>query len=167
MTRAERGRWLAAAGAALAVAACTHATSTATARPVPSAQAAACAAAQWAFGTIRPVGGGGTIFLPVPVRYVSGPRCDLAITLTARLTGTTASPALQATRTIRAVIGPARAERQTPLYAFGWTNWCATSREPVHVVVTAGGHTAASLVLQRPECIQTSRPADLVWIGTM
>jgi hypothetical protein len=151
------------------VSACTHAASAASAEghPAPPATTAACGTAQWAFAAIRPVGGGGTVFLPLLVKYVSGPRCDLMITLTARLAGPTGLPALRATRAIRAVIGPAAGERQTPLYAFGWSNWCHASREPVRVTVSAPGHATTVLVAQRPECLQASRPPGLNWTGNM
>jgi hypothetical protein len=112
-----------------------------------------------------PVGGSGYVYLPIQAYYVSGPRCDLRITVTAELTGSGRPES--AAGTIQGVIGPAKGERETTLYKFLWQNWCMTSQQQIQVVVAGGGHTTKTAISQRPECFNASQSDHLNWGGTM
>jgi hypothetical protein len=162
--------------AALAVVAATAAASCA-ASPVPgqgvgSSPAAAadadqlpsCTATQWTLTQAgRPEGDGPDFFIPIRGRYRSGPRCRLAATVTGELLGAGDVPIPHASAhgTIHAILGPAHAQAQTPMFAFLWSNWCAHSS--VTARIHRPGQVLTIAVQGRPMCISRQRPVRLQW----
>jgi len=123
---------------------------------------------QWTFGKPLPVGDGPYIYLPVQVVYKSGPRCELNIALSAELTDAAGHRVGAATGTMRSVLGPAPGERQTPLTSisrtsFLWSNWCQPSSGTIRVRLASSGHTLATVVPQRPMCVDANRPVSFTW----
>jgi len=130
----------------------------------------ACGSAQWTFGKPLPVGDGPYIYVPVQVVYKSGPRCRLNIAVSAQLTDAAGHrvPGGAATGTIRSIIGPAPGERQTSMTSitatsFLWSNWCRPAGSTIRVQVASSGHMLATVVPQRPMCIDPSRPINFTW----
>jgi hypothetical protein len=170
-TRARgRARQAGFLGAAIAVAAAGGCSSTVTKAGDAAVPLPACGSTQWAFGKPLPVGDGPYIYLPVQVVYRSGPRCRLDITLTAELTGTADRrvPGGAATGTLRSVIGPGRGDRHTALTSisktsFLWSNWCHPAGATIRVLVASEGHSLATVVPQRPMCVDSGRPITFTW----
>jgi hypothetical protein len=130
----------------------------------------ACESTQWTFGKPVPEGDGPVMYLPVQVRYTSGPRCRLDIEFTAKLTDGSGRlvPGGTATGSMRAVIGPAPGERVTaltsmPRSSFLWSNWCGPAAGLIRAVVTTAGHVGTTTTSERPMCLDPRQPISFTW----
>lgn len=136
--------------------------------PADSSSAAgplhACAAAQWQLASVVPVGDGPDIFLTLRGRYTSGPRCRLSATLRGTLLRADGRPVAHAAATgvIHAILGPEQPYRQTRLFAFLWSNWCAPKNQIV-ADIAAMGHSERVVIPQRPMCVNRNEPVGLRW----
>jgi hypothetical protein len=130
----------------------------------------ACQSTQWTFGKPVPEGDGPVMYVPVQVRYMSGPRCRLDITFTATLTDGSwrVVPGGTATGAMHAIIGPAPGERVTPLTSmtrssFLWSNWCRPAAGVIRAVVTTAGHVGTTTTTERPMCLDPRQPISFTW----
>ena len=126
-------------------------------------QLPSCTAGQWSLTQAGPPEGDGPdFFIPFRGRYRSGPQCRLAATVTGELLGAGGVPIPHASAhgTIHAILGPAHAKTQTPLFAFLWSNWCAHSGS-VTARIQKTGQVLTITVQGRPMCIRPQRPVDL------
>ncbi|HYA53108.1 MAG TPA: hypothetical protein VEG33_18315 [Streptosporangiaceae bacterium] len=136
--------------------------------PAPSAgagQLPSCTAGQWSLTQAGPPEGDGPdFFIPFRGRYRSGPKCRLAATVRGELLGPGGVPIPHASAhgTIHAILGPAHARAQTPLFAFLWSNWCAHSSS-VTARIQKPGQVLTITVQGRPMCISRQRPVGLQW----
>jgi len=128
-------------------------------------QLPSCTAGQWSLTQAGPpVGDGPDFFIPFRGRYRSGPQCRLAATVRGELLGAGGVPIPHASAhgTIHAILGPAHARAQTPLFAFLWSNWCAHSSS-VTARIQKPGQVLTITVQGRPMCISRQRPVGLQW----
>lgn len=155
----------------LALAAIATATGCTASHPNAAAQPLLpCTPAQWSLGkTIVQSDGGPLIAVPVQAVYRSGARCQLDVPVTARLSGDrgAAIPEATATGTLRAVLGPAAADRRTPLTDLGatsfiWTNWCGKDHR-VQVTLTSTTHTLTEAAGEQPGCLYPNLPTSFTW----
>ena len=161
-----------AAGTAAALASCSSAApapapgqSSGPAASAGAGQLPSCTAGQWSLTQAGPpFGDGPDFFIPFRGRYRSGPECRLAATVKGELLGAGGVPIPHASAegTIHAVLGPAHANAQTPLFAFLWSNWCAHSSS-VTARVQKPGQVLRVTVRGRPVCISQQRPVNLRW----
>lgn len=129
-----------------------------------------CTPAQWSLAkTIVQSDGGPLIAVPVQAVYRSGARCQLDVTVTARLSGDggAAIPRATATGALRAVLGPAAGERRTPLTdlsatSFIWTNWCGKDHR-VQVTLTSATRTLTEAAGEQPGCLYPNLPTSFTW----
>ena len=159
-----------AVGTAAALASCASAappagqgTSSGPAASADAGQLPSCTAGQWSLTQAGPPEGDGPdFFIPFRGRYRSGPQCRLATTVTGELLGARGVPIPHASAhgTIHAILGPAHAKTQTPLFAFLWSNWCAHSGS-VTARIQKTGQVLTITVQGRPMCIRPQRPVDL------
>ena len=178
MTGWRRLRLIRGALAALAVGTAAALASCASTAPTPgqhnasgaaasagAGQLPSCTAGQWSLTQAGPpVGDGPDFFIPFRGRYRSGPQCRLAATVKGELLGAGGVPIPHASAhgTIHAVLGPAHAKAQTPLFAFLWSNWCAHSSS-VTARIQKPGQVLTITIQGRPMCISPQRPAGLRW----
>jgi hypothetical protein len=128
-------------------------------------QLPSCTARQWSLTQAGPPEGDGPdFFIPFRGRYRSGPQCRLAATVTGELLGASGVPIPHASAhgTIHAVLGPAPAKAQTPMFAFLWSNWCAHS-SGVTARIQKPGQVLTITIQGRPMCISRQRPVGLQW----
>jgi len=159
-----------AAGTAAALASCATAappagqgTSDGPAASADAGQLPSCTAGQWSLTQAGPPEGDGPdFFIPFRGRYRSGPKCRLAATVKGELVGAGGVPIPHASAhgTIHAILGPAHAKTQTPMFAFLWSNWCAHSGS-VTARIQKTGQVLTITVQGRPMCIRPQRPVDL------
>jgi len=130
----------------------------------------ACESTQWAFGKPVPEGDGPVMYVPVQVRYTSGPRCRLDVTFTAKLTDGSGRLVAggTATGTMHAIIGPAPGERVTAptsmtRSSFLWSNWCGPTVGLIHAIITTRGHVGTTTTSERPMCLDPRRPISFTW----
>jgi hypothetical protein len=161
-----------AAAAAAALASCAsatpapgHGTTSSPTADADAGQLPSCAARQWSLTQAgRPEGDGPDFFIPFRGRYRSGPQCRLAATVKGELLGAGGVPIPHASAhgTIHAVLGPAHAKAQTPMFAFLWSNWCAHSSD-VTARIQRPGQVLTIGIQGRPMCISSQRPVSLQW----
>ena len=161
-----------ATAAAVALASCASATpaqdqgtSVSPAAATDAGQLPSCTATQWSLTQAGPPEGDGPdFFIPIRGRYRSGPQCRLAATVTGELLGAGGVPIPHASAhgTIYAVLGPAHAKAQTPMFAFLWSNWCAHTGN-VTARIQRPGQVLTIAIQGRPMCISSQRPVRLQW----
>lgn len=133
--------------------------------PAGAGQLRSCTRTQWSLtqgGT--PAGDGPAFFIPFRARYLSGPRCRLSATVTGQLLtgGSTPIRHASAQGTIRAVLGPAGPQAQSPLFAFLWSNWCAPPGSVTARIETTG--QAITIAIHgHPMCVNRQQPVSLTW----
>jgi len=157
-------------GTAAALASCASAapgqgTSSGPAASAGAGQLPSCAAGQWSLTQAGPPEGDGPdFFIPFRGRYRAGPKCRLAATVHGELLGAGGVPIPHASAhgTIHAILGPAHARAQTPMFAFLWSNWCAHSSS-VTARIQKPGQVLTITVPGRPMCISRHRPVGLSW----